>query len=985
MEASNMCFKILICALMSLVLFSCGLKVGEPAPKNEVVEIQNTKCLNRSIENIKLFFDGQASDEDVDSSFKCISQVLIAFKNNVNGANRDFFAPEELSYFIETNFLNEEHSFRSEFLLEIMQLKVVLLGGSKNVFYKKDIEQLSVIIDRLRPDIVRLNPIMKIVTNNWDYSGLSDKEKEEKFIAAKIQSAHFFEILSAEFARSGHKYEADQFLNLIKEIAIFAKAESSVVDKIEKARPFLLNFKQNLVGEGTEIKSGDWKKISNSMHEMLFQVLRMNYFLKPLQPEQREEKWIVYQKITEDVLQLISTLLEAQTKPVLSNQQVYELISSLLPVFSDQTIDIELVESIADIKIALLGQRNTSSNQWVPSDLNRIKAKLPILFTEIREVLGLFQELNAITPVWKKSYPDFNRIELSFNQSVQNLLTTFEGQYTLNSAKKLLLSLDKNKLLPGFELPEKFEGLFKTALSLKYMLTGEQGSQLTNDQMKQVITVVAASYFHYLEYTNYIDTFTLQQSSFYTAVDNVIPKVNKTLTTVLNFKPTKLITTNEFLSLYYTLQDEKIIDVNLSLNTVGSLLEVLWTNILVTPERRLKGATLSGFDSEALQTLVSEAKIFSQSGQDTALIFGPDQFLDQSTVVARIEALLNGPNKPLQYETLFDLKRVVYGPVAMTFDSNKYLRFFDLKTYQANDIFQIQIARTLSRFLIRSYSQDITAIRLLTGVTLPEAEAFFNSLKPLFYDLDLISPSNTTFISSRFREANLFVSHANGDQLANYEELTDIVLHIFSGLERAQILRDQSVQKCLPPQNDPITGETLISEDCLIQHYFDAANGFESIPEFQNLKTQFTQDQNKKYYLSLLKAAGHIPNDQKNVKFEDANLFPHVVQYIEVIFARYDANIDGVLSKEEALTAYPVFKSTIKDMLKVIPNGNKITDAQLPGVFIYLLKNGRPPKGLAETLKFLGFINDEKQWIIQSNRLDLGVIFNFIADSLAKP
>lgn len=85
------------------------------------------------------------------------------------------------------------------------------------------------------------------------------------------------------------------------------------------------------------------------------------------------------------------------------------------------------------------------------------------------------------------------------------------------------------------------------------------------------------------------------------------------------------------------------------------------------------------------------------------------------------------------------------------------------------------------------------------------------------------------------------------------------------------------------------------------------------------------------------------------------------------------------------MLAYPVFKSTIKEMLKVIPNGSKITDAQLPGVFIYLLKYGRPPKGLGETLKFLGFINDEKQWIIQSNRLDLGIIFNFIADSLAKP
>lgn len=977
--------KSIFCILLSTIFLSCGLKIGEPAPQNEVVEIKNTKCLSQSIATMKTFFDGQATDNEVDDSFKCISQVLIAFKNNVNGSNRDFFAPEELAYFVTTNFLKDENSFSSDFLSEIMKLKVVLLGGSQNVFYKKDIEQLSFIIDRLRPDIVRLNPEMKVLAGQWDYSGLNESDKEQQFITAKTKSAHFFEILSAEFARSGNGYEADHFLDLIKQIGIFAKADPSVIDKIEKARPFLLNFKENLVGEGTNIHSADWLKISKSLHEMLFQILRIKYFLKPLQAEQREQKWIVYQKITEDVLQLVSTLLEAQNKPSLSNQQVFDLISSVLPIFTEQTIDVELVKSIADIKMALLGPQASSLDRWVPADLNQIKAKLPILFSEIRQILGLFKELNAVTPVWKTSYPDFIRIENQFNASVLTLMTTFDGEYTLNSAKKLLLSIDKSKILPDFQLPEKFESLFKLSLSVKYVLIGEQGSQLSNAQLKQVVHVVAAAYFHYLEYTNYIQPFTFQDNSIYVAIDNVLPKLNKTILSVLNFKNSKMITTNEFLSLFFNLQNEKFIETNIELSTVSSVLQVLWTNVLVQPENRLQGKALSGFDSEALQVLTYELKTFTQSGLDTATIFGVDQLLEQNGILSRIDAALTLPNSPLRYETLTELRRVAGGSVAMTFDANKYLRFFDLTTYQVNDLLQMQIARTLSRILIRSYSNDLVAINSLTGITLPEADTFFNSLKPLFYDLKLVSPTNTTFISSRFREANLFVSHANGDQLANFEELTDIIQHIFSGLARAQILRDQAVKKCLPPQNDPISDETRISEDCLIQHYFEALNGFESMPQFQNMKIQFTQQQNINYYMSLLKAAGHVPNAQKNVKFEDANLFPHVVQYVEVIFAKYDADKDGVLSKEEALTAYPVFKGTIKDMLKVIPSGNKITDAQLPGVFIYLLKNGRPPKGLQETLKFLGFLNDEKLWIIQSNRLDLGVIFNFIADSLAKP
>ena len=124
---------------ISGLIFSCGLKVGEPVPNSDVVELRNTKCLNESIESLKLFLNGQAKDSEVDSSFKCFSQVLIAFKDNINGSHREFFAPEELAYFVEVNFLKGQRSFRTEFLAEIMKFKTVLVGGSKTVFYKNDL------------------------------------------------------------------------------------------------------------------------------------------------------------------------------------------------------------------------------------------------------------------------------------------------------------------------------------------------------------------------------------------------------------------------------------------------------------------------------------------------------------------------------------------------------------------------------------------------------------------------------------------------------------------------------------------------------------------------------------------------------------------------------------------------------------------------------------------------------------------------------
>ena len=129
----------------------------------------------------------------------------------------------------------------------------------------------------------------------------------------------------------------------------------------------------------------------------------------------------------------------------------------------------------------------------------------------------------------------------------------------------------------------------------------------------------------------------------------------------------------------------------------------------------------------------------------------------------------------------------------------------------------------------------------------------------------------------------------------------------------------------------------------------------------------------------MLKAAGYIPNDRKTIRIGDASLFPHVVQYIEMIYARYDSNKNGQLDKDEALVAFPVFKKTIKDVAKVFSPSLK--DENLPGTFIYLLKNTKPPKSLVEKLAFASFIAKPDLWVIQTTRLDLGKIFNLIADS----
>jgi hypothetical protein len=179
--------------------------------------------------------------------------------------------------------------------------------------------------------------------------------------------------------------------------------------------------------------------------------------------------------------------------------------------------------------------------------------------------------------------------------------------------------------------------------------------------------------------------------------------------------------------------------------------------------------------------------------------------------------------------------------------------------------------------------------------------------------------------------------------------------------------------------------------------YFEEESAFADLPQFLKIKTdrkedgelRYTPEMNKQYYFSLLKAAGHIPKENKTVILADAGLFPHVVQYLEMIFWRHDKNRNTFLEKDEALAAFPIFERLITDLAKAFP---ALKPADMPGVFIYLLKFGKPPKTLPEKLKFATFVKDhdcsdpvnkpcQKDWDIMSSRHDLGKIFNFIADA----
>lgn len=980
----------LFCGWMQVILLTaCGIKFGEKNIDDKKAQVQSAQCLKGSITELNLFFAGDATNDQVTNSIQCLQNVFLAFKDNIRGQNKDSFTPAEIAHFIETNFLDDGTQFSENFLFELMKLKVALFGGDSVIIKKDEIDLVVNFMARIKPDLVRINSDMKIITMKWDASlqPADAVEKEEKFQKAKLNLFKLINRLSVEFAFQERKYEIDDLMNFVVETAKFADADPTTIDKINKAKPFFKKFKYYLIGGDSSLQGQDWIRLGMTIHEAYFQTLRVEYFLKNLTDKQVKEKWTNYQHIATDLSTLTEKLLLAKQTEVLTNEEIFDLLQPLTGLVSNFKIDQELLNQLGELKVAFLGSSAVGSSGWARTDFNTLNKKIPILFKNFSEINELFDFL-SLKPAdsfrAQIKYEDFLLAESRLIVAVSEISEQIEQGYDINSLKSLLLNLANGAWNDSFVLPDNFESLYNMVVSAKPVLTGNASTAMTADEIKQIFKVGIRGYLNYKEFDLFVSEFNFEENSFILNLNRVWIKLTNTLLFELESKPSHVLTTSELTQLVLTLQKEKFLETKIKETSLVSLFDGLWSHVLNDPELRLMKEAQPGFNQVILAQIYNEINIWLLAQKEINELFSVKPLYLQSEIVKEISIRLESSESENLTEALKELLASIDQPISYNFNSNGFLTILsdDVGQYHFNDLKNANIARAIGRLGIRAYASELTRVQNLTGITLAEAQAGFDQLGAIAYDLDVVDPTNTGFIASRYRESNLFLSTSNGDAYAQFDELQKLVLHILSGMARADQIKKTIINKCLPPIVFEVTPDTEIEEECLLGVYSTEIDAFLGIPQFINMRENFKPDDLKLYYLSLLKAAGYIPGEKHLVHFYDADLFPHVVQYIEMIYLRHDTSHDHLLQKDEALMAFPIFKDLLAELVK---SYKQIKEEDLPGVFIYILKYGRPPSksSLAELLKFIAFIRDKDQkgWDIQSTRIDLGKIFNYIADA----
>ncbi|MBY0554214.1 hypothetical protein K2P97_06775 [bacterium] len=997
-----------LAAVMFLTV-GCGLKLGEKNKTENIAEIKSASCLRQSVDQLKTFIKGEATDDQVAESIQCLQNVLIAFKDNIRGANQDAYTPKEVGNFLSQQFLKDGTEFNDELLAQIAKLKVLLVGGTEELITKEEVIAISSIVARLKPGLVKLNPHMKVIVSKWTPENKS--QDEQKFKNAKKAFDGFLISVANLLASTDRGYRLEDLIDLAVEVAKFAKVEDSTVKKIADAENLLVDFKIALIGGNAALRGKEWISFGRTLGEVYFQSLRFKYFYDNLKEDQIPEKWKVYENVVIDGSNLIQDLLTAKNDNEITNAEILHILDSAKPLVSNFNVSPELIKQVTKIKDVFFGSGQTKSDtMWTKADFAALSAKAPVIFKNIGIILQNFKHVKVDKEGFRKNqikYEDFNKAEAAIVQAVGEISIEIVSNYDLNDLKLLIVNLSETLLKDTLKLPDNFNDLMELLKSAKLTLTGQTGSEISKANLQLLLNVGIRAYGHYVEFVNFINVFKLEEKEFIYSFDKLASKAEQTLALELKLKSSHMISTAEISQLVLQAQKMEFIKTKIKESTLETTLNALWSNILNTPESRLAETAQAGLNAVVLKQLAQELHLWINNQKAITDLF--DKKAEQNK-----EELLTGLNAK---QGLNELKRALTAPGFMNFNDKGYLKINTNTNnrYRAKDLSNSNLGILLGRIIIRSYAKEIERVNQLTGASLEEVQTAFGQLKFLLHDLKLVDPENKTFIESRFREANLFLAPSNGDGYASFTEIHHLILHILSGVERADSLKKIILDKCLKTENKEDVNKSIIDQTCLMDLYFNEQASFDDVPAFLGMRKEVAQngsvntefcakDENKEsedcktlelnqaYFIGLLKAAGHVENDDRpnTVILGDANLFPHVVQYVEMVYSTHDANRDGFLQKSEALNAYPVFAETMKLLKAQLKDldGNDFV-----GVFVWLLKKGT----ILPINNMKKFARDHvcnmdpnppapcaQDWTVNSSRVEIGKIFNLIA-AFTKP
>lgn len=274
-----------VAGLLAVTLTSCGLALNEGNGNpngNMKLNDGGAGCIEKSLPKIEKYFKGEATVQETNESWSCLSVALEMFYTKVKGQNPNSYTPKELKTFLEGFFLGNI-KLTDEFMDEAFKLKKVILGGDGASLTRDEIVRLMDDLRLLQNESVRLLPHLAVVLKNAQPN--TPAATNDKVQAAKIALNEMTDVIATVFAHAEAVYPEESARAFLTEVQkVFDQTESKwqgptvaigYLPTFFVAKSFLLD------GTDKVVYPGEWSRIVKMASRLYGVYLQVEYLVRP--------------------------------------------------------------------------------------------------------------------------------------------------------------------------------------------------------------------------------------------------------------------------------------------------------------------------------------------------------------------------------------------------------------------------------------------------------------------------------------------------------------------------------------------------------------------------------------------------------------------------------------------------------------------------------------------------------------------------------
>lgn len=1011
--------------LLVITLFfisSCNLKIGEKPPEKNIPGFKTDACLIKATNLFSEYFKGESNVSDINSSWDCFASMVVTFQKNVRCNKINECTPDELSKFVEDNFLEEDgkpddqqKKISPELKKQLMKVKKLFLGGRLDYISPTEFELLIKLMNNLKSLFVELNPSMKILTLNWESKLQSGDVTLQDFSSVNTNFVNVIQKFSNLIFKTENEYFFDDFYSFLSEVTHFTQSSTSWLNKLAEFIPLVKKMKKSITGGSEEsIKDKEWDLLLTLGGRGYLQFLRYYYFIKNINPEFTSLKLAYYAKTIEESFLIFYDLLDGKDSHRISKEEIDEMLASFSNIWKDFKSSPELTKELMKIKKIIIGGGVESIEK---EEFRKAQSKVTAI-KEVVEDLVRYYQLYGLT--WKPDLLTKQEAEKEFQEAMKNFESMidkivnnvkFESGYSYSDFLSLVKEFEK--IYPKKEASEKFEVILN-----KYCGLVQIGVDVLSDKnnfdlgykcntlavsskdlavlLKKTSEIYAQilNYFYFIRNKNFYKT----ESEYQSKVRDLILNSLEYLKLVISDRKLKLISYKEIDGIFSEGIRLNIISNKIKSESFNKLSRALLEKVFIDPELlKMKKRTV-GIEPSHINMMKKDFLNYTQLNLYFNLLYENkinsslnyvfiNENIQNMIKISSDSYLVSGAQEFLKHF------KSPY-PILISDDRKVFLDENRNPVFSFEGIQQMNLSRFLAGLILRSYSNTIGGKTLNNGLMKCEFKEAFRDVKSLLIDLDILNANTTdSFIDSRFLEGNIFLPNSDGNDELSFQEIADLSNYIFSGINVQSKIKETVMKKCKISKEN---GLDYVDLSCLRETYDNNLSEiFHSMPNYLKY-IEYIRKENpfvwQSTFLNSLKASGYTPNNENKVSIYDANVLPHMFQYSETVFLKFDKNNDGFIDKEEGFLAFPTFEKLLKKVArKQIENG-VIAESEFLPLFTYILKYKDIPS-CEKPFKLLCLLEkDIRRWLdwksnykktnykLSVDRSELAIILGLIAD-----